>query len=319
MSAAAPERTLTRYRADIDGLRALAVGLVVLFHAGVPGVTGGFVGVDVFFVISGYLITANLHGDLLQGRFSIVGFYERRARRILPALFVMMIGAALGAALFLPQDLKLFSESVVAATLSLSNVFFWRHSGYFDVGAAVSPLLHTWSLAVEEQFYLVFPPLLWVLGRFAKGRRGALTLALAGLWALSFGFSLWQVAHDQRAAFYLPFDRAWELLTGALLAVGATPAPSRRWMREVGAALGLVMILIPALRLATTAPFPGLNALAPCLRRAGHLAGTGQWRARQRHRARPAGPALGLRGPDLLLAISVALAAAGLRPLLQPG
>ena len=256
---------MTRYRPDIDGLRALAVAAVVLFHAGVPGVPGGFVGVDVFFVISGYLITANIHGDLLVGRFSIAEFYERRARRILPALFVMMLGVWVGASLFLPADLKLFAESTVAATLSLSNAFFWRHSGYFDVGASGSPLLHTWSLAVEEQFYIVFPLSLWLLARLVRGRRERLTLALAMLWALSFGFSLWQVSHDQRAAFYLPFDRAWELLTGALLAVAAPPAPERHWVREATGATALALIVAPAALLSAAAPFPGVNALAPCV------------------------------------------------------
>jgi peptidoglycan/LPS O-acetylase OafA/YrhL len=199
---------LTKYRSDIDGLRAVAVTSVVLFHAGVGALKGGFVGVDVFFVISGYLITANLHGDLRQGRFSILGFYERRARRILPALFAMMIGAALGAALFLPNDLKLFGESVAAATLSLSNVFFYTHTGYFDLAAAYTPLLHTWSLAVEEQFYLVFPPVLWAVARLSRGRRRVVPAVLGVLWAASFALSLWQASHQPRQAFYLPFDRA---------------------------------------------------------------------------------------------------------------
>ncbi len=239
--------------------------MVVLFHAGFAAASGGFVGVDVFFVISGYLITANLHGDLLAGRFSIVGFYERRARRILPALFVMMLGSAIGAALFLPDDFKLFGESEAAAALSVSNIFFWRHTGYFDVGAGLSPLLHTWSLAVEEQFYLLFPPLLWATARLCRGRRAGLIGVFAVLWALSFGFSLWQVAHDQRAAFYLPLDRAWELLTGALLAMGVSPPPARRWMAEAGGLAGLALVVAPGWLLPSTAPFPGLNALAPCV------------------------------------------------------
>ncbi len=256
---------MTKYRADIDGLRAIAVVAVVLFHAGFNVVSGGFMGVDVFFVISGYLITANLHGDLLQGRFSIPGFYERRARRILPALFVMMLGAAIGASFFLPNDLKLFSESAVATVVSLSNLFFYRHTGYFDVGATISPLLHTWSLAVEEQFYLVFPLFLWLVTRLAPGRRDVLVGAMALLWAASFGFSLWQVAHNQRAAFYLPFDRAWELLTGSLLAAGVAPAPARRWVREAGGAAGLALVLGSIFLTPSTVSFPGLNALAPCL------------------------------------------------------
>ena len=256
---------MNKYRSDIDGLRAIAVGSVVLFHAGVTALSGGFAGVDVFFVISGYLITANLHGDLLQGRFSIAAFYERRARRILPALFVMIAGSALGAAMFLPNDLMLFGGSAAATALSLSNVFFFRHTGYFDVGATISPLLHTWSLAVEEQFYLAFPPVLWIIARLARGRQGPLVATLGGLWAMSFVFGLWQVAHDQRAAFYLPFARAWELLTGALLATKVVEAPARRWMREVGAATGLALILGTIFLLPPTASFPGLDALPPCL------------------------------------------------------
>ena len=256
---------VARYRRDIDGLRAIAVGAVVLFHAGFTVLRSGFVGVDVFFVISGYLITANLHGDLLQGRFSILGFYERRARRILPALFAMIACAFAGAAMFLPDDLMLFGESAVATVLSLSNLFFFRHMGYFDVGATVSPLLHTWSLAVEEQFYLAFPLALWAAARIANGRRGTLVAIVAALWIASFAFSLWQVAHDQRAAFYLPFSRAWELLTGALLAIGLAPAPRRRWIREAASGVGLVLVLATIFFMPSTASFPGLDALPPCV------------------------------------------------------
>ncbi len=256
---------MAKYRPDIDGMRAIAVGAVVLFHAGFTALSGGFVGVDVFFVISGYLITANLHGDLLQGRFSIAGFYERRARRILPALFAMIACAALGTVMFLPDDLTLFGQSAVAAVLSLSNLFFFRHTGYFDIGATTSPLLHTWSLAVEEQFYLAFPLALWAAAKLAGGRRSVLVALISALWAASFVFALWQVAHDQRAAFYLPFARAWELLTGALLAVGATPTPSQRWMREATAAAGLALIVGTIVFMPAAATFPGLHALPPCL------------------------------------------------------
>jgi peptidoglycan/LPS O-acetylase OafA/YrhL len=256
---------LTRYRSDIDGLRAIAVGSVVLFHAGFPWLKGGFVGVDVFFVISGYLITANLHGDLRQGRFSIVGFYERRARRILPALFAMLVVTAAGTALFLPYDLKQFGESVVATVTSLSNVLFYLHTGYFDLAAASTPLLHTWSLAVEEQFYLAFPLALWSAARLLRGRSWGVSAVLGMLWIASFGLSLWQVAHAPRQAFYLPFDRAWELLTGSLLAVVSVAPPSARWMREAGVALGLALIVGAAVLLTSQTPFPGPDALAPCL------------------------------------------------------
>ncbi len=256
---------LAKYRQDIDGLRAIAVGAVVLFHAGFTALPGGFVGVDVFFVISGYLITVNLHGDLLNGRFSLLAFYERRARRILPALFALIAGAALGAAMLLPDDLKLFGESAVATVLSVSNIFFFRHMGYFDIGATVSPLLHTWSLAVEEQFYLAFPLALWAVARLAKGQRAPLVCLIATLWVASFTFGLWQVAHDQRAAFYLPLSRGWELLTGALLAFGPALAPRRRWLREAGGAAGLALILGAVLLMPSTASFPGMDAVPPCL------------------------------------------------------
>mgnify|MGYP001321792975 CR=1 FL=1 len=149
------------YRREIDGLRALAVLPVILFHAGVPGFSGGFVGVDVFFVISGYLITSILARELEGGQYSIVRFYERRARRILPALAVVIAACLPAAWVWLsPRDLQDFAQSVLAVGVFGSNVLFWRESGYFDSAAELKPPLHTWSLAGEEQFYVLFPPLL---------------------------------------------------------------------------------------------------------------------------------------------------------------
>jgi len=246
---------------------------VVLFHAGF-GVSGGFVGVDVFFVISGYLITAHLLGDLQADRFSILGFYERRARRIMPALFVMMAGTAVGAALFLPHDLKLLAQTAVATALSLSNVYFFDHTGYFDLDAAATPFLHTWSLAVEEQFYLLFPMLLWALSRLDRGRwsrRRSIAAGLVLVWAGSFILSAAQVTSAPRAAFYLPTSRAWELLTGSLAAFWITTGvPLPDWLRgraarEAAASLGLALILVPMLALTERSAFPGWNALCPCL------------------------------------------------------
>ena len=158
-----------KYRPEIDGLRAVAVLPVILFHAGFSGFSGGYVGVDVFFVLSGYLITTILIADLAEGRFSLLRFYERRARRILPALFVVM-AACLPFAWFwmLPEEFKEFSHSIVAVVFFVSNVFFWQQTGYFAGAAEEKPLLHTWSLAVEEQFYIVFPLLLLVLWRFGR-------------------------------------------------------------------------------------------------------------------------------------------------------
>ena len=157
-----------KYRAEIDGLRALAVLPVILFHAGFDWFSGGFVGVDVFFVISGYLITTIIINELGEGKFSVVNFYERRARRILPALFFMMLVCLPFAYLWLgPGELKSFGQSLIAVSTFSSNILFWLETGYFDSAAELKPLLHTWSLAVEEQFYILFPLLLmltWRLG-----------------------------------------------------------------------------------------------------------------------------------------------------------
>src|SRR5215207_4006092 len=201
------------YRADIDGLRALAVIPVLLFHAGFPAFGGGFVGVDMFFVISGYLITSIIHGDIEAGRFSLLSFYERRIRRIFPALFTVLFASTVMTTLILlPDPLKDFGQSVAAATLFASNVLFWEETGYFAGAAEQKPLLHTWSLAVEEQFYLVFPLFLLLLAR--AGRAGI--PATAAIFLLSFAASVWAVPHAPTAAFYLAPFRAWELLLGAL-------------------------------------------------------------------------------------------------------
>jgi peptidoglycan/LPS O-acetylase OafA/YrhL len=157
------------YRREIDGLRALAVIPVILFHAGIDSFAGGFVGVDVFFVISGYLITSIILEEIEGGRFSIVDFYERRARRILPALFLVMLTCVpLAWLLLLPGDVKEFSQSLVAVSVFASNFLFWHQSGYFDTAAELKPLLHTWSLAVEEQYYVFFPLLLILTWRFGR-------------------------------------------------------------------------------------------------------------------------------------------------------
>jgi peptidoglycan/LPS O-acetylase OafA/YrhL len=157
------------YRREIDGLRALAVLPVILFHAGFDTFSGGFVGVDIFFVISGYLITSIILLEKSAGTFSLLRFYERRARRILPALFlVMAVCVPLAWVWLLPSDLKDFSQSLIAVSAFASNILFWRESGYFDTAAELKPLLHTWSLAVEEQYYVLFPLFLLFMWRYAK-------------------------------------------------------------------------------------------------------------------------------------------------------
>jgi peptidoglycan/LPS O-acetylase OafA/YrhL len=252
----------TSYRPDIDGLRAVAVLAVVFFHAKVAGVSGGYVGVDVFFVISGYLITSLIAGEMRQGQFSIVQFYERRARRIFPALFAVFAASTIaGSVILLPEELAEMGESLIAATLFVSNIFFWTKEGYFATQAEAAPLIHTWSLAVEEQFYVFFPILLLLVARFGNRSRVAIiALALAGSLLLS----VWGVANSPTGAFYLAPPRAWELLLGALLALGAPPPVGGRLAREAASSVGIVLILWSVFRFTQATPFPGANAVIPC-------------------------------------------------------
>ena len=251
-----------KYRRDVDGLRSVAILPVVLYHAGVTALGGGFVGVDVFFVISGYLITSLIVGDLEQGRFSIVSFYERRARRILPALLVMIAATLLvGAFLLLPADFDALSRSAAAALLFYSNVHFWDTASYFDYDSTLKPLLHTWSLAVEEQYYIVFPAFMMLIFRRAMSP----LVWLLSVLGLSFGLSLWGVSRYPEATFYLAPTRIWELLIGAVLALGVVP-PFKAWLLREGAALaGFAMIVWCVLAFDEGTVFPGLNALWPCL------------------------------------------------------
>lgn len=251
------------YRPDIDGLRALAVVPVVLYHFRVPGFGGGFVGVDVFFVISGFLITSLIFGELRAGKFSILRFYERRARRIFPALFTVM-AASLGAGIviFFPRDLLRLAESAAATALFVSNFDFWLQSGYFDVGADLKPLLHTWSLAVEEQFYVVFPALLYLMH---TTKRVSLLLLVSALAIMSFGLSVWAVDHFPSAAFFLAPYRTWELMLGAILSLGEFPRPKWPWINDVLSVAGLLAIAWAVFGFTSQTPFPGVNALFPCL------------------------------------------------------
>jgi peptidoglycan/LPS O-acetylase OafA/YrhL len=255
------------YRREIDGLRAVAVLAVILFHAGFAPFGGGFVGVDVFFVISGYLITCVLVSELSAGTFTLAGFYERRARRILPALFAMLLVCVpLAWAWLLPADMKAFGQALLAVCLFVSNLFFHRGNDYFAADAELNPLLHTWSLSVEEQYYLAYPVLLALLWR-AGGRR-LLTPVFAATAVLSLAWAQWTIGRDASAAFYLLPARAWELLVGALVATcqdraGAAPAP--RWRAEIGAAAGLALIVAAVLAFDRHTPVPGVHALIPTL------------------------------------------------------
>ena len=204
------EFKLLKYRPEIDGLRALAVAPVILFHAGFEIFRGGFVGVDVFFVISGYLITTIIIEDIENKRFSIIKFYERRARRILPALFFVMLVCIPFAWIWMySSQMKDFSQSLVAVSLFTSNILFLRESGYFDEAAEIKPLLHTWSLSVEEQYYVIFPVFLVLAWHFGKKRVFWMIVVLA---ALSLLLSEWNWRNKTSANFYLATTRAWELL-----------------------------------------------------------------------------------------------------------
>lgn len=251
------------YRADIDGLRAVAVLAVVFYHYGFWQFSGGFVGVDVFFVISGFLITGLVHREMVEGRFSIRHFYERRIRRIFPALFALLAAATVAAAILLfPVDFEGYADSLIATAFFAANVEFWREAGYFDLASAQKPLLHLWSIAVEEQFYLLFPALLLWVG---TGSRTKMLWVTAALFAASFAFSVWAVAYVPTTAFYLLPSRTWELMLGALLALAPLPVPASRVAREGIAAAGLAMIAIAVFAYAPWQPFPGVAALLPCV------------------------------------------------------
>lgn len=254
---------MEKYRRDIDGLRAIAVASVVLYHAGVPSLRGGYVGVDVFFVISGYLITKYVDQKICDNKFSIAEFYERRVRRIMPALFFLLIvSLILGYFALLPDELYKFSKGEVATTLFAPNIFFYRESGYFDVSARMKPLLHMWSLGVEEQFY-IFLPLTMILAS-RGGRRGILATLYAGL-AGSLFLSVWAVKSQPDAAFYLVPFRAWELLLGSLIGVRAFPRIANSLIRNTLTAMGVVLVLVSFFLYSPDTPFPGMAALLPCL------------------------------------------------------
>lgn len=253
---------MSRYRPDIDGLRAVAIVPVVLYHAGFSAFSGGFVGVDVFFVISGYLITSIILAEIDGGTFSLARFYERRIRRIFPAFFAVLAFCLLVSTwLLLPADLAAFAKSAEAATLFASNVIFGRASGYFDSGSELKPLLHTWSLAVEEQFYLLFPFSLIVVRRYL--RRSYISIAIAVV-LVSFVWSAFGVRYDREAAFYLAPSRAWELGIGALLAMGAIRAPHSRILCNGLAVAGLGLIAYSVFAYTGSTPFPGPAAVLPC-------------------------------------------------------
>ncbi len=258
--------TNSQYRPDIDGIRALAVTIVLLFHARF-GLTGGYIGVDVFFVISGYLISTLVVRDLQQGTFRFRDFWLRRVRRLFPALAVMVAGTfAAGLFVLVPEHLNELAESVFVQPFLYANFLFWNQSGYFAPEAEQIPLLHTWSLAVEEQFYLFFPAVAaWMVRR----RPVTAAAAAAAVVGLSAAWSVYGTRHFPAAAFFLLPSRIWEFAVGIGLAMLHRFWPGRGQLRGTGnellSLLGIGLILIPAFFWNSETPFPGLTAAVPCL------------------------------------------------------
>ncbi|MEZ0471853.1 acyltransferase family protein [Luteimonas salinilitoris] len=252
-----------KYRPEIDGLRAVAVLPVLFYHAGVPFFNGGYIGVDIFFVISGFLITKIIDDEIKGRGFSVVDFYERRARRIFPALFaVLIVSLAAASIFFLPEDFRRFTKNFLATIFFISNVQFYRESGYFDSSAETNPLLHTWSLAVEEQFYIFFPLVLIFIARRTRSSPVAFLMPLA---LVSFFVSEWMIGKDQAFSFYMLPTRAWELLAGSLLALGVLPELRSKNSRAAISAIGMVLVLFAMFGYSSQTPFPGKAALLPVL------------------------------------------------------
>lgn len=259
-----------KYRSEIDGLRSIAVIPVILFHAGFEVFSGGFVGVDVFFVISGYLITTIILSEMDKGQFSLVNFYERRARRIFPALFFVMLVSLLPAWLYLnPSELKDFSQSLMAVSAFSSNILFWAESGYWGADNELKPLLHTWSLGVEEQYYILFPLFLMVMWRFRK--RWILSSFVA-ISVVSLLTAQWGAYNNPTATFFLLPTRAWELAIGSCIAFyflyrkqSIRTLLSHRYISEALSLAGLLMIGYAIFAFDETTPFPSFFALIPTI------------------------------------------------------
>lgn len=262
----------TNYRADIDGLRALAIVLVILFH-GFPGfISGGFIGVDIFFVISGFLITNILAQDLISDKFNLRNFYARRILRIFPALVcILILSIAIAWLIFVADEFKIFGSHLSGAAIFISNFIYWNEVGYFDSAAELKPLLHLWSLAIEEQFYIFWPLILWVSYR----AKISLLLVTVILFITSFCLGLHELYIKQNliAAFYAPWTRFWELLAGSLLALilpmqvkmPLAKIQSNWCVQSILSIIGLGLIMLSAFSFNTGNPFPGWRAFIPVL------------------------------------------------------
>ena len=251
-----------QYRAEIDGLRALAVVPVVLFHAGIVGFSGGFVGVDIFFVISGYLITSIILSEQAKERFTLASFYERRARRILPALMLVVLLSTIAAwYILLPNELVDYGASLASVGVFASNILFWQQSDYFAATSEFIPLLHTWSLAVEEQFYLIFPVFMIATIAWVKQSR---LLVLVALAMISLLYCEWAWRNTPEANFFLAPSRAWELLAGVFCAFYLHSKQLQNTaIKQAGSLLGFLMLLYSIFFFDKDIPFPSVYALAP--------------------------------------------------------
>ena len=263
------------YRPDIDGLRAIAVLAVVVFHAFPSSIHGGFVGVDIFFVISGFLISKHIWDELDAGKFSIRTFYARRVRRIFPALSIVLLTCmVMGWVILTPEEYKQLGRHVAAGALFVSNIIFWKEAGYFDNAADTKPLLHLWSLGVEEQFYIVWPLFLAFFWRYSRH----LGWAFLGVLGVSLAYSVILVRHDAVADFYSPLTRFWELALGAGLAHSVSNKPANSINRSLISWLGLCLILGAFIVVQKNYSFPGAWALLPTVGAACLIyAGEGAW------------------------------------------
>ena len=255
-----------KYRREIDGLRAIAVLSVLFFHAGLKTFSGGYLGVDIFFVLSGYLITSIILKDIQNNQFSLGRFYEKRCRRILPAIFiVLLVSIPFAWFLLLPHELKLFARSLTYTSLSVSNIYFFNSTNYFDRASELKPLLHTWSLGVEEQFYMLYPLLLLFIWK--KGVKTSYVV-LAIISVISLMVAHWSSIHYPLASFYLLHTRAWELLSGALLGMylfhRQTPIEATK-QNNLLSTLGLIIITVSILTYEESMPNPGFYTLPPII------------------------------------------------------
>lgn len=250
------------YRAHIDGLRCIAVLAVLLFHLEVSNFPGGFVGVDVFLVISGYLITKGILSETNEGKFRLLSFYERRVRRIIPALFAVILFVALVAPfVLLPQELRFLPAEIVGGLAFVANIVFWMNTGYFAVASERMPLLHLWSLGLEEQFYIIFPLFfIFLLLKFPA----RLKLVISAGALLSLALCVIATPIKPSASFFLLPTRAWEFLIGSILAIGIPPLRNRL-VREIGAGLGIVLVGYSILFFDADMNYPGASAIVPVL------------------------------------------------------